>query len=734
MHAVEKASLVYVSFDLKQAYRPLLSHNWRLTLIFNKSRMFDPEQQNTLTCANFPDHESLFRGLAENAMVGVYVICQGRFLYVNSKLLEILGYTRDEMLNDMTLFDIVAHDEKHLVESHLKRTLSGEISEFHYERKARKKDGSLLDVEVYGSRMELNERPVLIGLMLDITQRKADAESAHLASLVYKHSSEAMVITDANAVIITVNPSFTDITGYSLDEVVGQRLSILSSGRHPEAFYREMWGHLLKTGKWRGEIWNRRKNGEEYVENLVINTSFNDDGSVRCRIGVFSDITVKKENEQFIWRQANYDFLTGLPNRKLLEDRLKVELARGHRSQTEVALIFLDLDFFKEVNDTLGHAMGDDLLRQVARRLTQCVREADTVARLGGDEFVIIAGGITDRLVVRRICEQILQSLAKPYRLKEQTAYVSASVGVAFYPGDASDPERLMRHADLAMYAAKDAGRSQYRFYDVKMHEAVRERWRLSRDLLGALEKGEFELHYQPIIDLATGRIAKGEALIRWRHPERGFVSPAQFIPFAEDNGLIIGIGNWVFSEATRQLAEWRAMGHENLRVGINVSPIQLRGEGLDHTMWLQQLADQNLPPETVVVELTERVLMDVAPIVTEKLLGFRDAGVQVALDDFGTGYSSLSYLKKFDIDYLKIDQSFVRNLAPGSEDMALCEAMVMMAHKLGLQVIAEGVETAAQRDLLKSIHCDFGQGYLFSRPVPPAEFTELLRTGISLG
>lgn len=289
-----------------------------------------------------------------------------------------------------------------------------------------------------------------------------------------------------------------------------------------------------------------------------------------------------------------------------------------------------------------------------------------------------------------------------------------------------------MQHADLAMYAAKDAGRSQFRFYDVKMREAVRERWQLSRDLLGALETGQFELHYQPVIDLATGRIAKAEALIRWRHPDRGFVSPAQFIPFAEDNGIIIGIGNWVFDEATRQLVAWRNLGFEDFNVGINVSPVQLRGEGLDHRQWLQRLQDLGLPPGQLVVELTERVLMDVAPIVTEKLLAFRDAGVQVALDDFGTGYSSLSYLKKFDIDYLKIDQSFVRNLAEGSEDMALCEAMIMMAHKLGLQVIAEGVEMAHQRDLLKGIGCDFAQGYLFSKPVPAAAFTELLRSGLA--
>ncbi len=697
----------------------------------DKLRMSDSSLQPSFVSVDLASAEDpLFRALAENAVIGVYLIRQNRFVYVNAKLCQMLGFNRDEMLNKMSLFDIVAHDEKHLVESHVARTASGEISEFHYERKARKRDGTLIDVEVYASAMVYGGHRLLIGLMLDITQRKADAQSAHLASLVYKHSSEAMVITDANGIIVTVNPSFTDITGYSLDEVVGQRLNILSSGRHTETFYREMWGELLKTGMWRGEIWNRRKNGQEYVENLVINTSYNDDGTVRCRIGVFSDITQKKENEQFIWRQANYDFLTGLPNRKLLEDRLAVELERAHRSKSEVALVFLDLDFFKEVNDTLGHAMGDDLLRQVARRLTQCVREADTVARLGGDEFVIIVGGITDRAVARRISEQILQSLAKPYRLKEQTAYVSASVGVAFYPGDASDAEHLMRHADLAMYAAKDAGRSQYRFYDIKMHDAVRERWQLSRDLLGALEKNEFELHYQPVVDLKTGKISKAEALIRWRHPVRGFVSPAMFIPFAEDNGLIINIGNWVFEEATRQLVEWRSLGYTDFNIGINVSPIQLRGEGLDQHKWLAHLADSGLPPGKLVVELTERVLMDVAPVVTEKLLAFRDAGVQVALDDFGTGYSSLSYLKKFDIDYLKIDQSFVRNLSLDSEDMALCEAITMMAHKLGLQVIAEGVETTLQRDLLIGIGCDFGQGYLFAKPMPAADFTKFLAKG----
>lgn len=678
------------------------------------------------------DTEALLRGLAENAVIGVYIVRDERFVYVNAKLLEMLGYERDEMLHEMSIMDIVAHDERHLVESNIKRALNGEIREIHYERKARCKDGSYIDVEVFGSRMTLADAPVMVGLMLDITQRKVDAESAFLASLVYQHSSEAMVITDANGVIITVNPAFTDITGYSLDEVIGHRLNILSSGRHDENFYKAMWGALLKTGHWRGEIWNRRKNGDEYVESLSINSSYNDDGSVRCRIGVFSDITQKKRTEEVVWRQANYDHLTGLPNRKLLEDRLKIEKARAARTSTQLALIFLDLDLFKEVNDSLGHDMGDEVLRQVAHRLVRAVRESDTVARLGGDEFVVVVGGVVGEEVVKRICDEILLSLAKPYRLKDTVAYLSASVGVATYPDHATETDSLMRYADLAMYAAKEAGRSQFRFYDPNMQYAAKERRRLSKDLLGALDNNELLLHYQPIVDMQTGRVVKAEALIRWNHPEQGFVSPGYFIPFAEDSGMIISIGEWVFRSAADQLAKWHQSGFTQLQVGLNVSPVQFRGEGLNETEWIAYLAELALPGSAIVVELTERMLIDASNVTSDKLLAFRDAGIQVALDDFGTGYSSLAYLRKMDIDFLKIDQSFVRNLSADSEDLVLCEAITVMAHKLGLKVIAEGVETAEQRDLLAGIGCDYGQGYLFSRPVSADDFTALLQSGLS--
>ncbi|MBC7203565.1 MAG: EAL domain-containing protein [Pusillimonas sp.] len=675
--------------------------------------------------------EALFRSLAENAVIGVYIVREGRFAYVNSRLLEMLGYERDEMLDSMTIMDIVAHDERHLVESNIKRVLKGEVREIHYERKARCKDGGHIDVEVFDLRMTMAGEAVMVGLMLDISQRKADAESAYLASLVYQHSSEAMVITDANGVIITVNPAFTDITGYALDELLGHRLNILSSGRHDENFYKAMWGALLKTGHWRGEIWNRRKNGDEYVESLTINTSYNDDGSVRCRIGVFSDITQKKRTEEVVWRQANYDHLTGLPNRKLLEDRLKIEKARAVRTSTQLALIFLDLDLFKEVNDSLGHDMGDEVLRHVAHRLVRSVRESDTVARLGGDEFVIVVGGVAGNEVVTRICEDVLQSLAKPYRLKDTVAYLSASLGVAIYPDHARDTDSLMHYADLAMYAAKEAGRSQFRIYDPDMQYAARERRRLSRDLLGALDKNEMLLYYQPVVDLQTHEVVKAEALIRWQHPEKGFVSPARFIPFAEDTGMIISIGEWVFRTAANQLAKWHRSGFTQFQVGVNVSPVQFRGEGLNETEWIACLEQLGLPGSAIVVELTERMLIDASKVTSDKLLAFRDAGIQVALDDFGTGYSSIAYLRKMDIDFLKIDQSFVRNLSALSEDLVLCEAIVAMAHKLGLKVIAEGVETVEQRDLLAAIGCDFGQGYLFSRPIPADDFTALLHSGL---
>ncbi|OIQ90041.1 cyclic di-GMP phosphodiesterase Gmr [mine drainage metagenome] len=452
-------------------------------------------------------------------------------------------------------------------------------------------------------------------------------------------------------------------------------------------------------------------------------------GEVTGFTGTGRDIAKKRESDELIWQQANFDALTGLPNRRMFHDRLDQELKKAHRAGLPLALMFLDLDRFKDVNDTLGHDVGDILLKDTARRLSGCVRESDTVARLGGDEFTVVLGELEDPGSVERVAQEILKHLAEPFQLGNETAYISASIGITLYPEDGTAVDELLKNADQAMYAAKSQGRNRCSYFTPSMQEAAQTRMRLARDLRGALAGNQFCLHYQPILALTTGVIHKAEALIRWQHPVRGLVGPAEFIAIAEDTGLIADIGNWVFREAARQTRRWRAQQPE-FQVSVNMSPVQFHNNDGSQAAWFEHLQHIGLPGQAIVVEITEGLLLDARPEVKDKLLAFRDKGIQVSLDDFGTGYSSLSYLKKFDIDYLKIDQSFVRNLAPASDDLALCEAIIVMAHKLGLQVIAEGIESAAQRALLAAAGCDYGQGYLFSRPVPAAEFGKLLGGG----
>ncbi len=487
-----------------------------------------------------------------------------------------------------------------------------------------------------------------------------------------------------------------------------------------------MWKVIDTTGHWQGEILNKRKNGEIYPQWLTINTIYNPDNSVYRRVTLFSDISQKKQSEQIIWQQANFDPLTDLPNRRMFHDRLAQEIKKSHRAGLPLALMFLDLDHFKEINDTLGHNTGDLLLIETARRIAECVRESDTVARLGGDEFTVILSEIDDLNCVERIARLIVQKLSEPFQLHNEITYVSVSIGITLYPDDAVAIEDLLKHADQAMYASKNQGRNSYNYFTPSMQETARNQRQLTNDLRGALADHQFQLVYQPIVELATGVIDKAEALIRWRHPVRGLISPAEFITIAEKTGMIVEIGDWVFREAARQNALWRASNHQQFQISVNKSPIQFHRNN-SHADWFEYLQALDLPGQSIVVEITEGLLLEADAAITGQLLQFRDAGIQVSLDDFGTGYSSLSYLKKFHIDYLKIDQSFVRNLTLHSDDMALCEAIIVMAHKLGIQVIAEGIETAIQRDLLTAAGCDYGQGYFFSRPVPANEFEALL-------
>ncbi|MDD4880085.1 MAG: EAL domain-containing protein [Gallionellaceae bacterium] len=566
----------------------------------------------------------------------------------------------------------------------------------------------------------------VLGVYEDITEARRLQEEMQLASMVYKSSSEAMLVTDADGNIININPAFTEMTGYTLDEVEGRNTRMFNSGHHDRAFFEAMWQALNTVGSWQGEVWDRRKNGEIYPKWLTINTYFNKEGAPHRRVALFSDITAQKKAEKLIWQQANFDALTGLPNRRMFHDRLDQEVKKALRGERRLALLFIDLDRFKEVNDTLGHDKGDLLLAEVAQRLKACVRDSDTVARLGGDEFTVILGALDDSRGIDRIAQAILKDMTAPFSLDGEMAYVSASMGITLYPDDATVIETLIKNADQAMYEAKSQGRNRFSYFTPAMDEAAKARMHLNQDLRMALSEQQFWIAYQPIVELATGQIHKAEALIRWQHPVRGLISPGEFIPVAEETGAIIDIGNWVFLEAVRQVTRWRASHDPEFQVSVNKSPVQFLNDGAITKGWLELMQDMDIPPHSIVIEITEGLLLHGAPIVADKLIRFRNRTMKIAIDDFGTGYSSLAYLKKFDIDYLKIDQAFVRNLVLRDEDLAICEAIIVMAHKLGIKVIAEGVETREQRDLLLASGCDYGQGYFFSRPIAAPEFEQL--------
>lgn len=566
------------------------------------------------------------------------------------------------------------------------------------------------------------------GIAVEITERKRAEESLKLSDLVYQNSSEGMLVTDADNRIVAINPAFTTMTGYIAEEVIGQTPAFLNSGRQDGAFYQAMWDSINTIGYWRGEIWNRRKNGEAYAELLTINTICNEDGSVHRRVALFSDITDKKDAEAMIVNQANYDQLTQLPNRRLFQDRLQQEIKKAQREGYPTAMLYIDLDRFKEVNDTLGHDVGDLLLVEAAQRIKSCVRDYDTVARLGGDEFTVILAELSDVSDIERIAQNIINSLTEPFSIKGRESFVSASIGIALFPEDATNVGDLLKNADQAMYRAKEDGRGRFHFFTKAMPESSEFRMRMGGDLRRALDLGQMELYYQPIVKLGDGSIEKAEALLRWNHHELGQISPETFISIAEDTGTIHEIGDWVFVQAALQAKNFAVVLGRDFQVSVNKSPVQLSNNKHPDGWWLDTLNELGLPGHCIVVEITEGLLMYDNASVAQILLQFRDAGIQVSIDDFGTGYSALSYLKKFDVDYLKIDQSFVKNLALGTEDFALCEAIVVMAHSLGLKVIAEGVETKRQHQLLKEIGCDYGQGYLFGKPVPAAEFETLLK------
>jgi diguanylate cyclase (GGDEF)-like protein/PAS domain S-box-containing protein len=479
----------------------------------------------------------------------------------------------------------------------------------------------------------------------------------------------------------------------------------------------------------RNELRFLRRDGIPMWASVAANPIYGARGEYLGALALVNDITRQRASVERIWHQANYDELTGLPNRHMFLDRLRHAMRKADREGAFLALLFLDLDHFKDVNDRFGHAMGDLLLAEAAQRITACVRAADTIARLGGDEFTVTLAGLDRAATVDRIAQAILAALSRPFMLGEERAQVSASIGVALYPADAREVELLLDRADQAMYAAKHSGRNRYGYFKPDMEEEARQREQIGAGLGDALANGQFELLYQPIVTLATGAVHKAEALLRWRHPKRGLLAPAEFLPFAESNGMIVEIGDWVFREAARMVAHWQREIDPAFQVSVNKSPLQFRRDATLFQGLAQFLRELGLPAQSIVIEIGESVLMDGAGQVAERLRQYRAMGLQVALDHFGTGYSSLSHLKRYDIDYVKIDQSFASTIESDAGDLALCEAIIAMAHKLGLKVVAEGVNTRVQRALLLDAGCDYAQGYMLGGPMAARELEEMAKS-----
>lgn len=563
-----------------------------------------------------------------------------------------------------------------------------------------------------------------------------------LTASVFANTLDGIAITDARGVLLRVNSAFEAITGFAAKDVLGKNISILKSGKQDKLFYRSLWNSLQKTGKWQGEIWNRRKNGEIYPEWLSITAIADAQGNFAQYIAVFADISNQKAQEQEIRKLAYFDDLTGLANRTLLNDRLRIALAQSERTDDSVALLFIDLDRFKNINDTLGHSVGDQLLMAVAERLKNMFREADTVARQGGDEFIVLLTNLggdksVAELHTARVAEQVRKVLASPIHLAQHELTVTGSIGIAFYPHDAATGNDLIKHADTAMYVAKEKGRNRFKLFHPSMAERERQRFTLETLLKKAIENGEFELHYQPQVDTHLKSVIGAECLIRWNNDQLGWVSPMDFIPLAEETGLIHDIGDWVLATACERLRHWEETQvpfKKTCRyLAVNVSPRQFVkkdfAQRLRHIILSSGLQDLSM----LELELTEGCLMHHSYESIKTLAQLRNIGVRISIDDFGTGYSNLSYLRNFPLDTLKVDQSFVRDCIVDSKSQAIVKAIISMADGLGLSTIAEGVENPGQLTFLQNLGCRVFQGYLFSKPIAIDEFEAFLNESNSL-
>lgn len=647
-------------------------------------------------------------------------------VFLSKRWKNMLGFDESEVGDQLSEWSSRVHpDDLARVNADVQELLSNPAAQYSNEHRVLCKNGTYKWILDRGKVVERNERGEavrVIGTHTDLSDLKQREAALDLHAGVFMNSLEGIVICGPDQRIKSVNRTFTEITGYAAEEAIGHPPSFLSSGRHDADFYRQMWQQIEQTGRWQGEIWNRRKSGEVYIEWLTINVDHAPDGSVRHYYAIFSDITQRKAAEEKIRHITQHDTLTNLPNQSVLRDRLGLALAHAQRNHEALAVMFMDIDRFKNINDSLGPTAADALLVEVAHRLTQTVRQQDTVSRQGGDEFTLLLPEV-DAGDAAHVAQKLLKAFAEPFHVSGQQLVVSPSIGIAVYPTDGHVIDTLLQASDMAMYRAKNDGGNTFRFHTADMHQRVSKTLRLENELRKALQQNELLLHFQPQVSLSTGRVMGCEALVRWQHPEMGLMPPGEFIPVAEDSGLIVPIGDWVLRAATQQCRAWQRAGLTDLVMAINVSTVQFRQDDFARSVQ-RALEAADLNARYLEVEITESVMADDPERAIRTIRQLHELGVQLSIDDFGTGYSSFSYLKRFQIHKLKIDQSFVRDLNTDSNSASIAQAIISMAHSLGLSVIAEGVETREQARWLTEHQCNDGQGYLYARPLPAEQFT----------
>ncbi len=668
--------------------------------------------------------------ILERIGVGVLRIADDVVVWANNRASEISGYDRSA-LDGVAFEDLFEREDDAEAFRRLRRKiLVGEPSG-HLDVQLRRSDGLVTWVRLRGSPASMGTSGAdTLWTLDDVTDEREAMDELRLADAIFESSTEGILVCDTSNRIVAVNPAFNVITGYERDEVIGRHPDFLNSDLHEAAFFEEIWLVLERDGRWDGEVWHRRKNGETFPEWLSVVPVRGQSGTLEYYVAMFSDITKRKQDEERINFQANYDALTNLPNRRMLRDRIDRALARALHIQSRMSVLYLDLDNFKFVNDSLGHGVGDILLVDMARRMKSCLREHDTIGRLGGDEFLVVLPHINNADETSMVAKRLLEAVAQPISLKgrDHDIVVTTSIGISIFPDDGDTADDLIRNADTAAFHAKEVGRNTFQYFTDDMNVRATERLNLENRLRRALERDELVLHYQPKVELRHGRIVGVEALVRWANPEEGLVPPAKFIPLAEETGLIVPIGEWVMRTACEQAKRWQDSGLPMIQMAVNMSARQLSKDGIYQDI-VGILEQTGLDPKYFELEITESSLMERADIAIAILRDLREMGVHLTADDFGTGYSSLNYLRTFPLDALKIDRAFVSDIGGDGGGAMLAAAVIAIGQSLNLRVIAEGVETPEQLSFLRQQWCDEIQGYYFSRPLPASEFEALLRS-----